>query len=861
MKKPLKLLFFPLFFLALAVSCSMEQNTLTSKIFHNTTAHYNGYFYAREKTREVEKVILKSMDDDHNEILRLFPKLDTTLAKSYAKDTEEVIKMASISIQRHPNSKWVYLDYIYVGLARLYSCEFQDAIQTFKYVNTKSPDINVRHEALIHLIRTFTEQAEYDKADEAIRFLEKEKMTKTNQKNLYLEKAYYGQVRDDYNLMVQNLTKADSLLNKSDRKGRIYFIIGQVYQRLGFGAEAYNYYRKCIATNPEYEIDFFARLNMAQVARLDDSRDIKTVRKQFRKLLSDAKNAEFKDKIYYELGEFERKQNHLSEAIEDYKLAAHAGKNKRIQGSAYLRAGQIYFDSLKKYELAKAYYDSAVSSLPKEFDNYDLIKKRQEVLGDFVKYTQTIQWQDSLLAMSVMDTAVLRKQLDSVLAVRNKPVISKKKKKRVSSDSGASDSSNPFFQNNGGEITDAGTDWYFSNQSAVGLGQTEFQRVWGTITLEDNWRRSNKSTAATGPQEQQVASNDGQKENADGEKKEVKTEDQALKVLKELPYTDEQKKQALAKIEEAYFKLGDLYYLQLYEKQNAMGMYEKLLSRFPETEYGAEVLYKLYLIAKENGSPNTEKYAQQLKDKYPSSTFAKILINPNYLKETSVAVEKQKVIYKDAYTSFSKGNLRLSQDQINQAKAAGETSFTPQLELLEILITGKTEDATRYQYQLGEFVKKYPDSELKPYAEKLLSSSKEFLEKTEKAKGIRFVNALDEPHYFVVVYKTEDKLTDQLTQTLENFNNQNFKGKNLKTSNLKFNDVYSICFVSEIADRPSASDYFDKVRIQLGRMPSLTTYKFDTFVITKDNFQIFYRTKALDEYLTFFDRNYQTKNQ
>jgi tetratricopeptide (TPR) repeat protein len=849
----------------LVAGCSIEQNSLSSKIFHNTTAHYNGYFYAKEKTREVEKVILKSLDDDHNQILRLFPKLDTVLAKSYAKDTEEVIKMASLSIQRHPNSKWVYQDYVYVGLARLYSCDFQNAIQTFKYVNTKSTDVNVRHEALIHLIRTFTEQEEYDKADEAIRFLEKERMTRINQKNLYLEKAYYGQVRDNYNMMVQNLTKADSILTRADRKGRIYFIIGQVYQKLGFGAEAYNYYRKCIATNPEYEIDFFARLNMAQVAKLDDSKDIRLVRKQFNKLLIDAKNAEFKDKIYYELGEFERKQNHLNEAIDDYKLAAHAGKNKRIQGSAYLRAGEIYFDSLKKYELAKAYYDSAVSALPKEFDNYDLIKKRQDVLGDFVKYTQTIQWQDSLLLMAEWDSTTLRKRLDSTITARNKPVVSKKKKKKTASNSGGNnDSSNPFFQNNldgSGNGTADGTDWYFSNQSAVGLGQNEFQRIWGTIALGDNWRRSNKSTSVTDVKEQQVVSGDNDSKTVESDKKEAQAVDPALKVFQQLPYTDEQKKAALAKIEEAYFMLGDLYYLQLLQKPDAMLMYQKLLGRFPETAYAPEVLYKLYLIAKENSGGDAERYAQTLKDKYPTSTFAKILINPNYLKETSIAAEKQKSVYKEAYTSFTQGNLRLSQDQINQAKALGETSFIPQLELLEILIIGKTEDATRYQYLLSEFIKKYPDHELKSYAENLLTSSKNFLEKTEKAKGIRFVNSLDEPHYFVVVYRTEEKVADLLTQTLEDFNAQSFKGKNLKTSNLKFNDIYSICFVSELGDRTVAVDYFDKTKILLDRMPSLTNLKFDIFVITKDNFQIFYRTKALDEYLTFFDRNYQTKNQ
>jgi len=141
LKNPVKLSLSFLFVIAMVMSCSLEQNSVTSNIYHNTTAHFNGYFYAREKTREVEKTILKSLDDDHNQILRLFPKLDTVLAKSYAKDTEEVIKMASISIQRHPNSRWVYQDYVLVGLARLYSCDFQNAIQTFKYVNTKSTDL------------------------------------------------------------------------------------------------------------------------------------------------------------------------------------------------------------------------------------------------------------------------------------------------------------------------------------------------------------------------------------------------------------------------------------------------------------------------------------------------------------------------------------------------------------------------------------------------------------------------------------------------------------------------------------------------------------------------------------------------
>lgn len=827
-------------------------------MFHNVTAHYNGYYYAREKTFEVEKTILKSLDDDPNQILRLFPRLDTILAKSYTKDTEEIIKMASLSIQRHPNSKWVHKNYVLVGKARLYAGDYPNAIQTFKYVNTKSPDINTRHEALIHLLRTFTEQNDFDRAEETFRFLEKEKLSRANQKELYLQKAYYYQVRDDYDYMVRNLTQADSLLGRKDRKGRIYFLVGQIYQKLGFDAEAYNYYRKCIATNPEYEIDFYARLNMAQVARLDDKKDIRQLRAQFEKMLTDAKNQEFRDKIYYELGEFDRKRGRLKDAIESYSLSAHAGTNKRIQGSAYLRIGQLSFDSLKKYSQAKLYYDSAISALPKDFENYDFIKKRQEILGDFAKYTEAITWNDSLLSLSSFDSLTLRNRLDSVMAKRKLAATSfgKKKKKRSSTIGGGNNQNSSFFNTE----SSATADWYFGNPSAVSLGQSEFKRIWGVIPLEDNWRRSNKSTVISDANTE-VAQVESTEKLPSGEIKKTQAVDEVGKFIDQIPRTDKQRAEAFAKIEEGYFKLGDLYYFQLNEKENAAQSYTKLLDRFPGSEYEPEVLYKLYLISRDKDPAKAEKYADLLKANHPQSNFTRILINPDYLRETSVAAEKQKLIYKEAYAFYQANNLRPAQDRIRLAMQEGETGFTPQLELLKILIVGKTEDVTRYQFELGEFIKKYPDDALKPYAEQLLAASKTLIAKLERSKGIQFIKSLEGVHSFVVVYTTEDRITNPVSTALEKFNAAQWKDLKLNTSNIILNEERTITIVTDLPNLETALSYFDKFLAQIAKDKPFSNYKFYSFVITKDNFQIFYRTKALDEYLTFFDRNYQKQNQ
>ena len=69
-------------------------------------------------------------------------------------------------------------------------------------------------------------------------------------------------------------------------------------------------------------------------------------------------------------------------------------------------------------------------------------------------------------------------------------------------------------------------------------------------------------------------------------------------------------------------------------------------------EYEPEILYKLYLIYKDTDPAKSESYATLLKEKHPDSTFAKILENPDFLKESSQAVEKQKELYKTAYGYF-----------------------------------------------------------------------------------------------------------------------------------------------------------------------------------------------------------------
>ena len=70
------------FFLLLLIvaffnSCSSEKNAPLNRAYHNTTAHYNAYFYALAQITAIEEGIKASQPTDYDHILPIFPSIDS----------------------------------------------------------------------------------------------------------------------------------------------------------------------------------------------------------------------------------------------------------------------------------------------------------------------------------------------------------------------------------------------------------------------------------------------------------------------------------------------------------------------------------------------------------------------------------------------------------------------------------------------------------------------------------------------------------------------------------------------------------------------------------------------------------------
>jgi tetratricopeptide (TPR) repeat protein len=844
-------------FLICLAGCAPNPSNPVNSAYHDLTAHYNAYYIASEHIKAVEANLHDNFQWNYNRILPLYAPFDSINAAQSKEQLSDCIEKASLAIQRHPGSKWEHPSYILVGKARYYGMEFSDAVETYKYVNTKSENDDNRHEALIELMRVFTTNKEFKNAVAVADYLKKEEMSNKNLHRYYFNQAYLYQERGDLDLMVQNLVKAEELQTVNKDKARIQFVIGQVYQQLKFNGSAYYYYEKSLRSHPSYELSFYTKLNMAQVTELSEGKDIKTVRKYFKRLLTDRKNLEYNDKIYYEMGLFEQKNGNLDAAIGDFKKSIRVSQNNdRQKGLSYLSLAKINYDSLKNFEVAKLYYDSTVQTLPQDEDRYLAIKTRQEVLAEFVKHLLVIRTNDSLLILSrlspdsIRSWALNKVKGDSVSEVqakeRNDKIV-KAQQQRLTN-----------FNDNQTKLISTSNEagWYFNNSGSVSRGFTSFQRKWKNRTLEDDWRRSvkfaNNITTIDTPINKPI------EPVTTVEKPDVgnSVSDKVDAIIAAIPVSDEQRDKLNAEVLDAMYAIGNIYYFKLDEKSNAIETFYNLIKRFPNSQYEPEILYELYLLQQISNPALAQAAAKKLTSEYPDSIYAKLILNPNYREESFAATIQLQGVYKKAYALYKIEDYEQSIHKLDSVYALyPENEFSDNVQMLRILNLGKLEGQYKYQFELDNFVKNFPESELLSYAETLIQRSDEYKANLYSSSKGKYLSHFDQKHYFVLIYPISKENTDKANGLFKSF--ISLIDPSLKYANLLLSEDYSMSVINEVQDQKLAMEYYLAFQNTLSEKDPFIGQKHHLFVITEDNFDIFYKTKDIEGYKTFFERNYK----
>lgn len=827
-----------------------------SKGYQNINARYNGYFYADLYLTETYEAFENQYQYNFDEILKIYPEVDSSIVSSNKEKLDDAFKKSSQNIEWWESSDWVDDSYLIIGEIRYLRAQWQYAIETFQYINQNSKDDPVRQKALIALMRTYMDMGSNDQALQVSQFIERESLTLENSIDYLLTLAFLHQREDNYSRVKELLEQVQPALTDKNYKIRVNFILGQLAQEAGEYRNAYVYYDNAQKGNPPYEIMFHAKLNKLAVSGFANPNYVDEAYKSFEKMLTDGKNAEYLDNIFYTMGLLEQSRENLPQAIEHFKSAAQVDRpNQRQQGLSYLRLAEIYYDDLQKFNLASAYYDSAVQKLPKDIENFEAISKRQTVLKDFVTQLNIINTNDSLLTLSAMNPIQLEAYLGRYLDDKEEKE-QEKKEKNQTGNSGINRVDNSDYQS-----PDGSGSWYFYNQQAVGQGQLEFQRIWGNRPLENNWRRSLKQNIGIGPTAEVISEEDMDDPNKGAAQPELKSsrDTEVEKLMATIPFEEEAKDKAILEIQDAYFKLGSIYRFGLEQIQEAIASYETLLQRYPQTKHRIDALYALYTLYQPINQGKAEEFKQTIIDEFPETIMAKTLINPNYLQEKAERNRALQLLYAEAYEAYESGEYLVADQKLRAALGSFEdVDFLPTVELLAAILKAKTESIISYENALNDFISKYPEEPQSVYAKTLLAAIDPAKEERLGNLNNAFSEDFQQIHLVAFTFSLESFETDSLKAEVDRFNTENFK-TTLFSGFAGFNptDKIGVIFVNSFKVKSAAESYRNLLEKELNKLGLEADSNFHNFAISQDNFTQLFQNKALDQYLEFHKKFYK----
>ncbi len=870
--------------------CTTKKNTVTHRTYHNITAKYNYFFNATESFKNATR--RASKDYDYNFSLPLPVSLagDPQLASLVGGDMDRAILKSTDLISKHsitvkpelrrgeltPKDRRFYNQnefvmyvreaWLLIGKARVWKAALDEASMTFEYILVQFPETPIWYEANVWLARIDILKRDFLSAEDRLRSISANRKYPKNKYFTHLLEStwadyYYRQ--EKYDQVTKPLEKA--LKNAPDKAYRLRytFLLAQLKQKQGKYAESNRLFSKVIRMSPTYEISFNARVNMAANAQnLGKGMDMK---RQLLRMSRDEKNLEYLDQIYYALGNIENKEGNVDKAIEYYKLSARSSvSNNHQKGISYLVLADFYF-AKPNYTVSQAYYDSAYNALDQDFPGYQELETKTLNLNRLVENLNIIQNEDSLLLVAAMNP----RERDAIIAeLINKAREDEERQRREEQE--GRDRFAQFQQTQRGRTTQAqqGGAWYFYNQSSLSFGLSEFNMKWGRRKLEDNWRRVNKRIVVG-----DFATTTEQPSDTSGLPMKVLDNKSREYYLQDLPLNDSLVELAHKRIEEAMFRVAEIYETLLKDYPEAIKAYERLIARYPNGSNALQAHYNLYQVAKfTENNVAAEGYKQAIISKFPTSPYALMLSNPNYIEELRQKEKVQAQHYEETYELFRTGNCR----EATQRSKVGLELYKgfgnePKYQFIIAQCAGKSGDIRTYKEELAKVVDQYPKADVAKTASDIIA----YLDKIELQLATGQISDLfatteeevipvskvgyvepDGTHLFVAVVPKNSPL-NQLRFNMVSFNVDNYLNLNLNVGNRELSQHLDIITVEPLKDKEQALDYYRKASAEQGLMGTLAEKDYSIFVISQDNFSIFLEDKSVVEYLNFFRANYK----
>lgn len=872
-------------------ACSTKKNTLVRRTYHNLTAHYNVYWNGMDNLRQGLKEQQASLKDNYALVLPVYHYGDKASATKISQYADVAIKKASKAINKHSMvfnrkeyNRWIDDAYMLIGKSYFYKQDYQMARRTFEFVIKTYNENEIKYDAMLWQSKANIQLGDFNRAEPMLDMLQS-KINKGDAPQKYETELnlVYAQLfilQKNYDGAVPYLNRALELNPPAAMQTRCEFILGQIHQLNGELTEASQLYASVIKHAKSYDMEFNAKINLAQCYDAK-SGDREFIVKKLTKMLKDDKNKDYQDQIYYALAHIAIKDSDTITAIEHYKKSVSSSKTNNYQKAiSSLELADIFFGT-REYTISQAYYDSTMQFLPKDYPNYKELASRTMTLTDLVKNLQVIQRQDSLQKLAGMSEADRNKIIDRIIAQ-----LVENEMKKLREEQEQREMQNLYGRGMGqgmgqDQLAGGSTDgrWYFYNATTMSNGFSAFMRRWGRRNFEDNWFLTDKTVVSFSEETSKAEDLPGAAGDTTVNGKKVKSKAKNPKerayYMSDIPLTKEKVQASNDMIVEAYYAAGFIYVEGLGDYGNATGTFETLLDRFPENKYRIQSAYELcQLYLHLQNQPKSDQYKNLILTKYPESDYAKLLVNPNYYKEINARQSEASKLYNDTYRAFTKQQyyMVINNADIARARFKSDSVLMPKFDYMRALALGKIEVVDSLVSAMSKVVRDYPSSSVRPLAENVLA----FLGTQKDSKGQPIVTDSavitenrtslykfdpEAMHFYVLIVKDELVDVEALKVKLSDYNSKFHDLENLMVNSLLLDNGRQMITVNNFDNSETAMRYF------LGILNSKYIFtklenagEYSNFIISVENYPVLYKNKDIPQYLRFFEKNYPALN-
>lgn len=876
-------------FLVLAglYSCSVEKNTSLSRNYHNLTSHYNIYFNGNESFKRGMEKARTSAKNDYTRILPIFLFENESVHTAVNSDMKRAIDKATKVItfhsitakpkvkegdqsakdkafyEKNEYNKWVDDSYMLMGMAYMYQGEFFLAVETFKHILVTFPDEEIRFLGMIWLARAYIMIDEIREAERILMALSDESDLPGEYREAYLTtRSQYDMKQESYASAAQFLEEALSQKGVSKhQKIRYTYVLAQLYEEAGENNLALEKYKRVTRYNPPYEMAFNAKVSMAEVYE-SGSASSEDLKKLLSKMLRDSKNKEYKDQIYFALGNIAFEEGNREQAIEYYQLSVSTSlQNQYQKGYSSVTLAKIYYEE-PDYILSAAYYDSAVSFLNKDFPGYQGLLTLSASLSGLVYNINSYELEDSVQMLAGLSEEERFAIIDGIIEeVRMAEEEARLAEQQAMQDMAFNQS---MMYNNspaGSQGGQQGGQWYFYNLNAKSFGQPEFRMKWGERKLEDNWRRKNKQTLSSmteGRGTEGDSLNGGGTPIFDNKSREY--------YLVNIPLTDSAMDQSQLRLEDALFNMGVIYKDNLLDYQKAIEAFEELLERypFPKGRYNPQAMYYLYDLYNSSQKPDRASfYKGKLVAQYPSSHYTKLLNNPNYIKE--LEEEEMRIVrtYEGIFEMYREKDYPGVITGVDSALVLNpEDPLVPKFKYIKALSVGALEGKEEMKVELDSLIAQHPGTEESIQAQEIIDYmfvAFPVIKQAEEAKVAEEIYTMYDPeqeHYFLIALQAGENV-NQVSFDLLNYNLDNFNQYDLNIERLELTDGFRMLVVKTFINAEGAQRYMQVIQENSSQiLAGISPENYRMMVISKDNYSMLAEQKIHNPYYLFYLKHY-----